>query len=579
VRLVRPTIRLRAGLVLMMLAFTLVAGRLVQVQGIDAHAYAKLADEYDVATDVRLIAPRGDIVDRDGAPLAQTVDAAMLVADPRRTADDAPEIAAVITRHVDEPYLKLVRNLRRPGTHFAYLARQVLPADADAVLAELEARDLAGVYQQPDTLRMYPAGDVAANIIGFTADDATAAAGIELSFDDPLRGTDGHATYVTDRLGTRIPLADSSVREPTPGRSIALTIDQDLQFFAQRRLRQAVEDTGSISGVAVVLDPETAEILALADFPTYDANEPARSDVHDRGSRAVEEVYEPGSVEKVLTAAALVDAGKVTPGTRMTLPPVLERGPDTIKDWFTHDQIRMTFAGVIARSSNIGTAIAAEQLEPEELYAYLTDFGLGRRAHLGLAGETAGLVPPPSSWLPISRDTIAFGQGISVNAVQMAAAIGAIANDGTYIEPSLVKGYVGSGGAITPVRTPQTRQVISRDAANSVTDMMEMVTSEGGTAPLARIEGYRVAGKTGTAQRVDTERGGYAGGGYTVSFGGFAPADKPRILTYVVLQKPASNVGGGTGAGPVFRDITSYALAKYAIPPTGTKPPDLPLVW
>jgi cell division protein FtsI (penicillin-binding protein 3) len=579
VRLARPVVRLRLGMVLLIFLFSLFAGRLVQIQGIDAHAFSELADTYDAATEVRLAAPRGEIRDREGAPLAQTVDAVMLVADPRRTADDAPRIAAVVEKHTDESYLSLMAALRKPGTHFVYVARQIPQEAADAVLRELRRLKLAGVYQQPDPLRIYPSGDVAANLVGFVGRDGEALAGVEMAFDGRLSGTDGHATYVTDRLGTRIPLADSSVIEPEAGDDIALTIDEDLQFYTQRRLRQAVEDTGSISGAAVVLDPRTSELLALADFPTYDPNDPGDAPSADRGSRAVEEVYEPGSVAKVLTAAALVDARKVTPQTRMTLPPLLQRGPDTIKDWFGHGEIRLTFAGALAQSSNIGVAMAAEQMESAELYEYLRAFGLGEKTHLGLAGETAGLVPTPENWLPITRDTIAFGQGMSVNAVQMAAGIGAIANGGTYIEPSVVKGYLGTRGAIEPVRRVERRQVVSPHAAAAVTQMMEMVTRDGGTAPAAAIEGYRVAGKTGTAQRVDPEGGGYATGGFTVSFAGFAPADDPRIVTYVVLQKPSSSVGGGTGAGPVFRDITSFALQKYAVPPTGTRAPELPLDW
>jgi len=569
---------------LMVFVFSLFAARLVQIQGIEAHAYAQLADKYDNATEIKLAAPRGAIVDRDGAPLAETTDAEMLIADPMHTRDDAPRIAAVIAEHTDASYLELVRDLRKPDSRFAYLVRQVLPEQADTIMDELDEQGLAGVYTEDDPLRTYPAGDIAANLVGFLGaspdeDGNLARAGVEFAFNDKLKGTDGHATFVTDGMGTRIPLAESSVDEPEPGSNIALTIDEDLQFFAQRRLRQAVEDTGSLSGAAVVMDPDTSEILALADYPTYDPNQPGRADPRNIGSRAIEEVYEPGSVQKVLTAAALIDAGEVTPRTRMRLPAELVRGPDRIKDWFDHGRLKLTFAGVIAQSSNIGTAMAAEQLEPEELHRYLTGFGLGRLTELGMPGETRGLLPDPSTWTPLRQDTISFGQGLSVNAVQMTTALGAIANGGRYTEPSLVKGTVGADGEIAPLREPAGRQVVSPRSAQTVARMMEMVTAEGGTAPGAAINGYRVAGKTGTAQRVDPDGGGYASGGFTISFGGFAPADDPELVTYVVLQKPASNVGGGTGAGPVFADITSYALQQYGIPPTGTRRPELPLTW
>lgn len=584
IRLARPALRLRIGLVLIIFVFSLFAGRLVQIQGIEAHAYTELADKYDVATEVTLTAPRGAILDRDGAPLAQSTDAKMLIADPLHTTQDAPEIAAVVAKHTDASYLELVRDLRKPDSRFAYLARQVLPAKVDAVMEELEQRELAGVFAQVDPLRTYPAGDIAANLVGFLGTNPDeqgnrARAGVEFAFNDLLKGTDGHATYVTDGMGTRIPLADSSVDEPEAGTDIALTIDEDLQFFAQRRLEQAVKDTGSLSGAAIVMDPQTSEILALADYPSYDPNKAAKADPQDIGSRAIEQVYEPGSVHKILTAAALVDAGKVTPRTRMRLPAELEIGQDSIKDWFDHGQLRLTFAGVIAKSSNIGTAIAAAQLSPEQMYGYLQGFGLGRPTDLGMPGETRGLLPEPSTWQPIRQATIAFGQGLSVNAVQMTTAISAIANDGEYVEPSVIKGTVDGDGDLTPLEQPDTRQVVSPEAASSVAKMMEMVTAENGTAPVAAIEGYRVAGKTGTAQRVDPDGGGYATGGFTVSFGGFVPADDPELVTYVVLQKPSANVGGGSGAGPVFADITSYALQKYGIPPTGTRSPKLPLTW
>ncbi|MPZ93659.1 MAG: penicillin-binding protein 2 [Propionibacteriales bacterium] len=573
----RPTFRLRAGLLLMVFVFSLFAGRLVQIQGIDAHAYSELSDKYEGATEVTLTASRGAVVDRDGAPLAQTVDAELLFADPTRTSAKAPQIAKIIADRIDVSYLTLVKALRKPGTQYSYLARRVMPKDADAIMAELEAKDLAGVYTERDPLRTYPAGDIASNLVGFVGSDGHGLAGIELAMEQMLKGKDGHATYVTDAQGTRIPLADSSVVEPKPGKGVALTIDEDLQFYAQRRLRQAVDDTGSISGAVVVMDPRTSQVLALADYPSFDANKPGKAPKADRGSRAVQDVYEPGSVQKVLTTAALIDAGKVTSRTKVSVPGLLRRGPDTIKDWWPHETLHMTLAGVIARSSNIGTAVAAEQIEPEDLYDYLRAFGLGQRTDLGLAGETKGLLPPPESWQPISRDTIAFGQGLSVNAVQMTAAVSAIANGGEYVRPSLVKGYVGAGGEVEPAGPAKSRRVVSKNAADQVTEMMEMVTADNGTAPSAAIDGYRVAGKTGTAQRVNPDGGGYEGGGYTLSFAGFAPADDPRVVTYIVLQKPSTSDGGGTAGGPVFHDITSYALQKYGVPPTGSRSPELPL--
>ncbi|MPZ62061.1 MAG: penicillin-binding protein 2 [Propionibacteriales bacterium] len=579
IRLAASRFRLRVGLVLVIFVFSMFAGRLVQIQGVDAHAYDAKADRLDGAESVTLTAPRGAILDREGTPLAKSVDADMLVADPTMTKDDAPEIAAIISRRLDVNYFELLELLRKPDTRFVYLVRRVLPVNAEWVLNRLEKQDLAGVYSRDDPLRVYPAGEIGANIVGFVGSDGRGLAGLEYAFDSRLDGEDGHEAVVTDATGTRIPLAESSIEEPVPGTGLQLTIDRDLQWLAQRRLAGAVESTRSESGVAVTLDTKTFEVLALADYPTFDAGDPLDSPEADRGSRAIQDVFEPGSVQKVLTASALLDAGLVTPQTKINVPPQLRRGGHTINDWFGHGNLRLTMTGVLAQSSNIGTVLAAEEMSSRRLHAYLSAFGLGRETGIGMKGETKGLLPPADDWRQINHDTMAFGQGLSVNAVQMAAAVATIANGGVRIDPTLVKGEVDEDGSITPTDPPGRTRVMSASAARDVTRMMEMVTAENGTAPMAAIPGYRVAGKTGTAQRVDPETGSYAGGGFTLSFGGFAPADDPRFLTYVILHNPKAGGGGGSSGGPVFRDITSYALQKYAVPPSGSKPPNLKTTW
>ncbi|MGH3357033.1 MAG: peptidoglycan D,D-transpeptidase FtsI family protein [Nocardioidaceae bacterium] len=575
-KLAGPTFRLRSSLVLLLMVLTMFAGRLIQIQGIEAHAYTEKADKLDGATEVALSAPRGTIVDRDGTPMAETVDAHRLVADPTMV-NDAPAVAAVLAHRLDLSYFTLLSALRAPDTRYVFLARRVLPAQVESVMGELDRRDLTGVYVENDPLRTYPAGNVASNILGFVGTDGDGLAGLEYALDGALSGDDGHATYMTDATGTRIPLADSSVVEPQPGKDLRLTIDRDLQWYTQRRLEQAVHETGSQSGSAVVMDTRTGELLALGDYPTFNSNQPLDAGGGDRGSRAVQDVYEPGSVQKVLTAAALVDAGLVSPRTRITVPPLLYRGGGTIKDWFGHGRLQLTFAGVIAQSSNIGTVLASEEMGSKRLRGYLSAFGLGRRTGLALKGESRGLLPPAEDWLRIEHDTIAFGQGVSVTAVQMASALATVANGGVRIDPTLVKGFVDQQGNLTPTSPTDRRRVVSAEAARKVTAMMEMVTAPDGTAPTAAIPGYRVAGKTGTAQRVDPQTGGY--NGYTISFGGFAPADDPRFLTYVVLQDPSSGDGGGSAGGPVFHDVTSYALQKYGVAPTGSKPPKLPTTW
>ena len=568
--------RLRVSFLAASFVASVFAGRLVQLQGVDADAYATMAQREGTRT-VTLPAERGSIVDRFGAPLAESVDGAMLTADPTLTAEDARGIAAVLSAELGLDYIDLVSALRTPDTRFVYLARRLRPAQAEAALTELDRQGYSGVFAARDPVRSYPGHHVAGNVIGFVGSDGSGLAGIEYAFNDQLAGRDGSETFELGPDGSRIPLTESFVDKPETGTGIALTIDRDLQWYTQRRLREAVQSSGGDSGAAVVLDVRTGQVLALADWRTVDPANPASAAHGDRGSRAVQDVYEPGSVEKVLTASALVDAGYVTPRTKITVPPQLLRGSDIINDYFAHGTLRLTMTGVIAKSSNIGTVLAAEQIPSRQLHHYLRAFGLGERTRLGLPGESRGLLPAVRDWLRITHDTIAFGQGLSVTAVQMAAAVATVANGGVRVSPTLVKGYLSADGDVIPGPQPDRRRVLSRSAAAAVTRMMEAVTGPEGTAPLAAIPGYRVAGKTGTSQRVDPACGCYRG--VSVSFAGFAPADRPRFLAYVVVHNPRRGSGGGSTGDPVFRDVISYALQKYGVPPTGSRPPKTPITW
>jgi cell division protein FtsI (penicillin-binding protein 3) len=566
------------GFILIAMVVSIFAARLFQLQGIDAKAYAARAEAAGLQT-VALPATRGAIRDRNGEPLAESADGLMLVADPSMTADDAQPIAKIIAERLDVDYFEVLERLRKPDTQFQYLARRVPANDARAVVEEIDDRGYQGVDTRRDPVRSYPAEDVAANLLGFMGAEGEPLQGFELLFDDLLSGKDGSATYETGG-GQRLPLGENSVVEPVDGTDLTLTIDRDVQWYTQRVLRQAVQGSGGESGAAVVLDSRTGEVLALADHPTFDANEPLLSPKRDLGMRSLFDVYEPGSVQKVLTAASLVDARKVSPDTRITVPPRLQRQDRVIGDYWDHGRLRLTLTGVIAKSSNIGTVLAADEFSPKELYDYLSRFGLGEKTGVGVPGESRGLLPFWESWSQINQDTISFGQGVSVNALQMAAAVNAIANGGVLVEPSLVKGEATtSQGVQVGSDTRTSRRVVSERAARLTAEMMEAVTDpEEGTAPAAAIEGYRVAGKTGTAQRVGEDCRCYDGT-FTVSFAGFAPADDPRFLVYVVVQDPKNGGGGGSIGGPAFHKIMSYLLRKYAVPPTGAPAPDNPVEW
>ena len=570
-------LRLRLAFIVIAMVLSLFGARLVQLQGIDPKSYAAMAAAEGLVR-VTLPATRGDILDRNGEPLAASVDGLMVVADPYMTEDQAPELAKFLATRLDVDYFRTLNRLREKGSRFEFIARRVPSTVATDVVSGAREAGFEGIATRPDPIRDYPAGDVAANLIGFMGTDEPLG-GLERTFDAQLSGTDGSARYEIGG-GNRLPLGESTIKRAVDGKDLQTTIDQDLQWYTQRVLRQTVEDSRSDSGFAVVMDSRTGEILALADHPTFDANHPLASPEEDLGSRAMSDVYEPGSVEKVLTLSGLIDAGKVTARTRLKVPGSLARQDRVIHDWFPHDLIRLTLAGVIAKSSNIGTVLAADKFADGELRSYLARFGLGQTTNIGVRGETPGILPDPSIWTAQTQDRIAFGQSLSVNAVQMAAAVNTLANGGVRVSPSLIRGTATTDeGQRVGTDTTTTRRVVGERAARQTTHMMERVVDpEVGVAPGANVPGYRVAGKTGTAQRVGAECGCYDGT-FTVSFAGFAPADDPRFTIYVVVQNPRNGGGGGSVAGPAFAKVMGYALRRYAVPPTGTRPSRLPVEW
>ncbi|WP_343061399.1 penicillin-binding protein 2 [Nocardioides luti] len=572
-----PHLRLRFGFIIIAMVLSVFGARLVQLQGIDPKSYAAMAAAEGVV-EVVLPAERGDILDRNGQPLADSVEGLMVVADPYMTTDKAPELAKFLSQRLDVDYFSTLKKLRAKGSRFEFIARRVPSTKATDVVQAAAAAGFKGIATRRDPVRDYPAGDVAANLIGFMGTDEPLG-GFERTFQTQLAGKDGSSRYDVGG-GNRIPLGDSTIRKAVDGQDLHTTIDQDLQWYTQRVLRQTVQASRGDSGVAIVMDTRTGELLSLADYPTFDANAPLEANEDDLGSRAISDVFEPGSVEKVLTLSSLIDAGKVTPHTELKVPGVLTREDHPIRDWFPHDLIRLTLAGVIAKSSNIGTVLAADKFDTGELFSYLTKFGLGQRTNIGVRGETPGILPDGSLWTHQNQDRIAFGQSLSVNAVQMIAAVNTIANGGVRVSPSVIEGHATTDeGVEVGTDTTTTRRVVSPKAATGMAHMMERVVDpEVGVAPGAAVPGYRVAGKTGTAQRAGTDCGCYDGT-FTVSFAGFAPADDPRFTIYVVVQNPRNGGGGGSVAGPAFSKIMSYALRRYAVPPTGTRPSHLPVEW
>jgi cell division protein FtsI (penicillin-binding protein 3) len=555
---------------------SLFAARLVQIQGLEASAYAAEAEAGRLRT-VVLPAARGTITDRNGVALATSVEAVNITADQQLIAEhsDVAATAAALAPVLKMDVAKLEERLTG-DSRFVYVAKQVTPKtwrEVRAVdLPEVDGEDIAGlpgIFGERTSRRVYPAGSVAANVIGFVGADGSGLGGLEYALDDVLAGKPGRATYELSAGGRRLPSGTSSEREAVPGSDVRLTIDRDIQYVAQRAISKAVAQTRSESGTVIVLDPKSGELLAMATAPTFNPNAPGKSPEADRGNRPLREAYEPGSTSKVLTAAALIEEGVVTPETPFRVPNRLTRADKSFKDFEDHATQRLTYAGTIAKSSNIGTILAAERLgNLERLHPYFEKFGIGSPSGLGLPGETSGALLDPDDWSATTGYTMTFGQGYSVNTVTMTSAIGTVANDGVRVTPSIVDATIDPEGEVHASDEPDRKRVVSAQTARTVRSMMEMVTRDGGTAPLAAIPGYRVGGKTGTAQRYDSACGCYRG--YTMSFIGLAPIDDPGIVVSVTLQAPRSALGGGVNAGPVFRKVASFALETLRIAPTGT---------
>ncbi|WP_249410991.1 peptidoglycan D,D-transpeptidase FtsI family protein [Nocardioides faecalis] len=585
-----PHRRLQIGFLLIAIVLSVFAGRLIQLQGLDPKAYAQMAAA-EGSQVVTLPARRGEILDRNGEALAESVDGRMVIADPAVTAKVAPELATFLAQELGVDYFETLARLRVEGSRYQYVARQVPASKAEKVVADAKERfaeddrPFVGLATERDPVRVYPNRDVAANVIGFLAENgekgAKAAivgrAGLEDAFDTFLSGKDGEARYDMG-AGNRIPLGENTMTPAVDGKDLRTTIDRDLQFYAQRVLQQTVERSDGESGIAVIMDSRTGQLLALADYPTYDVSDPYEYPKERYTSSALTDVFEPGSVGKVLTISSLVDAGLAFKEQKLKVPGRLNRQDRPIGDYWDHGTLRLTLAGVMAKSSNVGTVLAADQFKRGQLRSYLLAFGLGSQTGVGLGGESKGIVPQGAAWTSQVGDRVAFGQSLSVNAVQMTAAVNTIANGGVRVDPSLVTGSaLTDEGRTVGSDSARTRRVISEAAATETMLMMERVLDpEEGVAPRAAVPGYRVAGKTGTAQRVVDGR---YDGSTSVSFAGFAPADDPRFTIYVVVHAPRSGSGGGSVAGPAFSKLMSYTLRRYGVPPTGAKPNQTPVEW
>jgi cell division protein FtsI (penicillin-binding protein 3) len=551
-----------------------VAVRVVDLQVIQGPELAAAAQR-DATTTKELPATRGVISDRNGVPLALTVDAVNVTADqteikPELVKTDARLLASVLGGDPRAYEQRLVGTRR-----FVYLDKGITPATWQKVLA----LNIGGIFSEPTTKRVYPAGSVAANVIGFVRADGKGGGGLEYGLDTQLAGTPGTIEFQRGWHGTAIPTTTTTGTAPVAGTNVSLTLDRDVQWVAQNAIAQQVKYARADSGTVVVMNPKTGQIYALATVPTFDPNKPAEAVQADIGNRALSQVFEPGSTSKVMTLAAVIEQHKANPLTQLVIPPVLVRPGKVFHDHDKHGTEHLTLNGVLAKSSNIGTILAAERIGGPTLYSYLKKFGVGSPTGLQFPGESHGYVPDPAHWSATSFGTIAFGQGLSMNAVQAASIYATIANGGVRVSPTLIAGYTGSDGHFQAAGAPESRRVVSAATARTMRMMLESVVSDEGTAPMAAIPGYRVAGKTGTADRANPDAHGSRYQGFTSSFIGFAPADNPSVVVAVILDNPRNGHYGGVLAGPVFKRVMTYSLEHFRIPPTGVARPKIPVTW
>jgi cell division protein FtsI (penicillin-binding protein 3) len=427
------------------------------------------------------------------------------------------------------------------------------------------SKRIGGFVPERSYIRDYPTGKLSASLVGIINNEGIGASGIESSLNSILSGRNGNYVYANGR-GNIIPGSEQIRVEAKAGTSIRLTIDRDVQWVAQNAISEAVAAARAESGTVIVMDPKTGHILAQASAPTFDPNNSATITQDKLRNPSVQEVYEPGSTGKVITVAAAMEEKLVTPDTVFTIPYSMKVAGETFSDHEKHPPQRLTTTGLLAVSSNTGSIKLGQSLGKDNLYNYLKKFGIGENTNSKLPGESAGILHPVKNWSGTSLPTIAFGQGYSVTAMQATSVFATIANNGIRVKPTILAGLVDESGKFSAVNDSQSVKVLSEDTAKNLRKMMESVVSPSGTAPSAAISGYRVAGKTGTAERYNPICKCYSG--YTASFIGFAPADQPRYVVSVTIQDPKGMHWGGVLAGPVFKKVMSFVLQNERIKPT-----------
>ena len=544
-----PVWRTRVVLIVLLLGFLTLIGRAVYLQGVNKN-FLRMKGEARYSRVINLNSNRGKITDRNHEPLAISSPVESVAVNPRE-ADINPQQMERLAKllGVKSSELKVKFDEQRD---FVYLKRQLAPETAEKVLR----LDIPGVFLQREYRRYYPYGEETAQVLGITDLDDKGQEGIELAYNTQLTGIDGSRRVLKDRRGNIIEGVES-IRTPQEGQDVALAIDRNIQYLAYRELAEAMHENRAKAGAAVVLDAKTGEILALVNQPSYNPNKRAKNMQSGlTRNRVMTDTFEPGSTMKPFTVALALEAGHFKPDTLInTEGGKMSIGTATIHD--SHGAESLTVSQVIQKSSNVGAAKMALSLTPEYMHSNLSKLGFGKTPQSGFPGEVSGRLRPFQTWRPIEQATMAYGHGISVSLLQLARAYTVFTADGELKNISLLK----------LEQPPQSQRVISASTAQALRAMLETVVLPGGTAPRAQVLGYRVAGKTGTAHKLDAH-GNYAPDRYVASFVGFAPASDPRLIIAVMLDEPsAGQYYGGTVAAPVFSRIMAGALRRLAVTP------------
>lgn len=554
----RVRIRLIGGLFAFFFAIT--SARAFYLQVINKEQLIKLADKQHQKI-VPLTPARGAIYDRNNAELAVSIEMDSCYAEPRNM-EDIGEAAAKLAPVLGVPKEALAKKLTG-SRNFVWLQRRITPD----IVKKIKDLEIEGVGFVKESKRFYPHSEMASHVIGFTGVDPEGLEGIELRYDATILGNTGYLVTERDALGRDIAMKGMVVKSASRGHNVTLTLDKNIQYIAEKELARAVESSGAKGGIALVMEPDSGNVLAMANYPGFNPNTYFKYHAGLLRNRSIADSFEPGSTFKVFLIAAALEERVITPRDGFNCENgSYSIGGRTIHD--THKYGRLSVADILKYSSNIGAAKIGSRLGQERLYSYLRRFGFGEKTGIDLPGEAGGYVRDKSQWFGVDLATISFGQGVSTTSIQLVAAMSAVANGGLLVKPHLVEKITDENGNILQQFSPETRQrVISPEIASEVAKMMEGVTIEGGTGSAAAVEGFRVAGKTGTAQKVDPVTRGYSVDKRTASFIGFVPADRPRLTILVVIDEPKTSPYGGVVAAPAFSAIALQSLCYLKVPP------------